>query len=172
MSGGEPRLTIVVARAQDGAIGRGNTLPWHLPEDLRHFKATTLGHPILMGRRTFESIGRPLPGRRTIVITRNPQWAHPGCERAASLQAALDACAGCPEVFVVGGAQLYREALPRAHRLIITEVALRVPDADTFFPAFDPAHWRCTERRPEVSAGGLGFEIAVYERDRPTPGKP
>ena len=84
-----PRITLLVARARNGVIGRDNALPWHLPEDLRHFKATTMGHPIVMGRRTYESIGRPLPGRRTIVVTRDPTWAQPGCERAGSLAEAI-----------------------------------------------------------------------------------
>ena len=87
--GERPRVTLLVARARNGVIGRDNTLPWHLPEDLRHFKATTMGHPIVMGRRTYESIGRPLPGRRTIVVTRDPTWTQPGCERAGSLDEAI-----------------------------------------------------------------------------------
>jgi dihydrofolate reductase len=160
---GRPRLTIIVARARNGVIGRDNALPWHLPEDLRHFKATTLGHPVLMGRRTFESIGRPLPGRRNIVITRDPAWFHEGCERAGSLDDAIQACADVPEAFVIGGGQVYLEALPRADVLQVTEVDTE-PDGDAFFPAPDPRHWRLTERRPGTSATGLGFAICRYER--------
>lgn len=164
-----PRITLVVARARDGAIGRGNALPWHLPEDLKHFKATTLGHPIVMGRRTFESIGRPLPGRRTLVVTTDPAWRHAGCERAGSLDEAIALCAGAPEVFVVGGARLYDAALPRADRLIVTEIDLEVPDADTFFPPVDPARWRCTDRRDAVGASGLAYAIVTWERSGERP---
>jgi len=166
-----PRITLVVARARDGAIGRDNALPWHLPEDLQHFKATTLGHPIVMGRRTFESIGRPLPGRRSIVVSRNPAWAHEGCERAGSLDDAIARCSGAPELFVVGGGQLYAEAMPRADRLIVTDVAIDV-EGDTFFPAIDPARWTCTRNEPRTSRTGLGFAIRTFERVGDTPGNP
>lgn len=159
-----PRITLIVARARDGAIGRGNALPWHLPEDLKHFKATTLGHPIVMGRRTFESIGRPLPGRRTIVVTTDPAWEHAGCERAGSLDEAIGRCADAPEVFVVGGARLFEAALPRADRLLVTEIDLEVPDADTFFPPVDPLRWRCTDRHDAVGAAGLAYAIHTWER--------
>ena len=167
----KPRLTLVVARARNGVIGRDNALPWHLPEDLRHFKATTLGHAILMGRRTFESIGRPLPGRRTIVVTRDPTWSHPGCERAGSLEEAIALASRAPagaalatdEVFVVGGAQLYAQALPLADRIIATEIALDV-EGDVHFPALDPAFWRETAREEHTSARGLPFAIVRYER--------
>jgi dihydrofolate reductase len=158
-----PRITLVAARARDGAIGRDNTLPWHLPEDLQHFKATTLGHPIVMGRRTFESIGRPLPGRRTIVVSRDAGWSPPGCERAASLEDAISRCAGLPEVFVVGGGQLYAEAMPAADRLIVTDVEIDV-DGDTFFPPIDPAVWGCTRSEPGTSRTGIGYSIRTWER--------
>jgi dihydrofolate reductase len=165
-----PRITLVAARARNGAIGRDNALPWHLPEDLQHFKATTLGHPIVMGRRTFESIGRPLPGRRTLVVSRDPAWAHPGCERAGSLDEAIDLCAGSPEVFVVGGAQLYAAAMPRADRLILTEVDIEVP-GDAFFPTPDPARWRLAGRIPAVSRTGLAYAIDTWE-PQPDDGNP
>jgi dihydrofolate reductase len=158
-----PRLTIVVARARNGVIGQGNALPWHLPEDLRHFKATTLGHPVLMGRRTFESIGRPLPGRRNIVITRNPDWSHDGCERAGSIDEAVRLCAGSPEAFVIGGAQVYADALPQVDALVVTEVDAE-PQGDAFFPAPDPRLWRLVRREPATSSSGLGFAICRYER--------
>ena len=163
MTATSPRVTLVVARDRRGGIGRDNALPWHLPEDLQHFKATTLGHPILMGRRTFESIGRPLPGRRTIVITRDPGWSHPGCERAGSLAQALALCDGLPEAFVVGGGQLYAEAMAQADRLVVTEVDLEV-DADTFFPPIDPTRWVRTGRRPGVGRTGLHYSIDTWER--------
>ncbi|RPH43199.1 MAG: dihydrofolate reductase [Burkholderiales bacterium] len=169
MNAPAPRLTLVVARARDGVIGRDNALPWHLPEDLQHFKATTMGHPILMGRRTFESIGRPLPGRRTVVLTRDAGWARDGCERAGSLDEAIALCAGAPEAFVVGGAQVYREAMARADRLIVTDIDLDV-DGDARFPSIDPAAWTCTSRSPAVSRTGLHYAIGVWERQPGTPG--
>ena len=158
-----PKIVLVVARARNGAIGRDNALPWHLPEDLRHFKATTMGGTLLMGRRTFESIGRPLPGRRTVVLTRDADWSYPGVERAGSLDEALARCADLAEVFVVGGAQVYAEALPRADRIVVTEVDAEV-DGDAFFPATDPARWRCVSEAPAVSRTGLRYAIRVLER--------
>ena len=165
MGNAGPRLTIVVARARNGVIGRDNALPWHLPEDLKHFKALTMGHPVLMGRRTFESIGRPLPGRRNIVVTRNPGWSHPGCERAGSIDEAIALCAGTPQAFVIGGSQVYAEALPRVHALVITEVDAE-PQGDAHFPAPDPGLWRRVDRVPGRSASGLGYSIDRYERTR------
>ena len=166
-----PRVTLVVASARNGVIGRDNTLPWRLPEDLKHFKATTLGHAMVMGRRTFESIGRALPGRRTIVVTRDPAWRHDGCERAESLEQAIalagtagaDASIATDEVFVVGGAELFAGALPIADRIVLTEIAVDV-DGDTFFPAPDPARWRVASRREAVSSNGLAFAIVDYHR--------
>lgn len=163
----QPRLTLIVARDRQGGIGRDNTLPWHLPEDLQHFKATTLGHPILMGRRTFDSIGRPLPGRRNLVLTRNRAWQHPGCEAVGSIDEALARCADARELFVIGGAQLYAQALPRAHRLIITEVDVDA-QADVFFPEPDAAHWRRISLAPAVSRNGTGYAIGIWERLAPT----
>jgi len=130
--------------AENGVIGRANALPWHLPNDLKRFKALTTGHSIVMGRRTFESIGRALPGRRTIVITRNPDFSAPDVELARSLDAALELTAGEDEVFVVGGAELYRAALPRADRLYLTLVHAEVR-GDVRFPAWDPASWQLVE---------------------------
>jgi dihydrofolate reductase len=162
-----PRITLVVARARNGVIGRDNTLPWHLPEDLQHFRATTLGHPILMGRRTFDSIGRALPGRRTLVLTADPAWSRPGCERVGSLDDALRLTADAPELFVVGGARVYADALPRADRLLVTEVDLEV-EGDTFFPAIDPARWRLVGQREGVGRSGLRYAIGTWERRRET----
>jgi dihydrofolate reductase len=158
-----PRIVLVVARARNGVIGRDNALPWHLPEDLQHFKATTMGGTLLMGRRTFESIGRPLPGRRTLVLTRDPSWSHAGCERAGSLDEALALSADRPEVFVVGGAEVYAQALPRADRIVVTEVEVEV-DGDAFFPPLDPADWRCTSDVPAVGRSGLRYAIRTLER--------
>ena len=153
-------ITLLAAVARNGVIGQGDTVPWHLPEDLCHFKQTTLGHAIIMGRRTFDSIGRVLPGRHTIVISRNPTWHHPGVEVAGSLSEALVLAGSGDEVFVVGGGEVYREALPLAQRLNITEVDLE-PEGDVTFPAIDPQQWRETSRVPH---DGLAF--VLYERYR------
>jgi len=171
------RVTIVVAQARHGIIGRDNALPWHLPEDLKHFKATTLGHAIVMGRRTFESIGRPLPGRRTIVVTRNAAWHAPGCERAPSLDAALalaaspgtDPSIATDEVFVVGGAQVYRQALPHADRIVLTEIDLEV-DGDARFPALAPQEWTEHAREAHTSSAGIGYAIVDLRRRTPASG--
>ncbi len=166
-----PRVTIVVARARGGVIGAANALPWRLPEDLRHFRAITMGHAIVMGRRTFESIGRALPGRRTIVVSRDPQWRHDGCERAGSLREAV-ALAGRPgpdpaiatdEVFVVGGAQVYNEAIALARRAIVTEIDLEVR-GDAWFPELDAAQWREASRGEHRSETGLRYAIVDYLR--------
>jgi len=162
-----PRISLIVARARHGAIGRLNTLPWRLPEDLQHFKATTLGHCVLMGRKTFESIGRPLPGRRNLVLTRDPDWHHEGCERVDSLQAAINTCSPGSELFVAGGEQVYRLALPEADRLIVTEIDLEVAGADAWFDPPDPAQWRCVQSLPGVSRTGLGYSIQSWERVHP-----
>ncbi len=161
-----PRITLIVARDRHGGIGRHNALPWHLPEDLQHFKATTLGHPILMGRLTFESIGKPLPGRRNLVMTRNAGWAYAGCERVDSLDAARALCKDAPELFVIGGAQLYASALPQADRLLITEVDTD-GQADVFFPQPDPALWERITLEPAVSRTGLPYAIGTWVRRPP-----
>ena len=163
------RTTLIVARARNAVIGRDNALPWRLPEDLKHFKATTLGHAIVMGRKTFESIGRALPGRRTIVVSRDARWQHEGCERAPSLPAAIelahtpgtDPSICTDEVFVAGGADVFRQALALADRVVATEID-RDFDGDTFFPALDPARWQEVSRQTQVSTGGLAFAIVDY----------
>lgn len=142
-------LSLIVAVARNGVIGRGNALPWHLPADLKHFKAVTLGKPVIMGRKTFESIGRPLPGRKNIVVTRNAGFRAEGCEVVASLEAALAVCVDAEEVFVIGGAQLYAEALGKADRIYLTRIEADI-EGDTFFPPFDSARWRVVESRPGV----------------------
>lgn len=160
-----PRVTLIVARARNGVIGRDGKLPWRLPEDLAFFKRTTMGQPILMGRRTWESIGRPLPGRRNIVVSRQPGFAAAGAEVAPSLDQALRLCGDSAEVFVIGGAQLYREALPRAQRQIVTEIDADF-DGDTYWPAPDPAHWREAAREHLAPAGhrGFGIDFVTYLR--------
>lgn len=157
------RLALIVAYASNRVIGRGNALPWKLPGDLAHFKRTTLGHPIIMGRKTWESLGRPLPGRANIVVTRQPDYAAQGAVVAASLQAALDACPQDADPFVIGGAQLYALALPLADRIVATEVHAEV-DGDAWFPDLPPGQWRETDRQPQAAENGLSYDFVVYER--------
>lgn len=152
------RISLIAAIARNGVIGKDGRVPWHLPEELEHFKATTMGHPLVMGRRTFESIGRTLPGRRTIVVTRDPAWHHPGVESAHSFAEALSLAGPADEVFVAGGAEVYAEALPFAHRLVLTEVDAE-PEGDTWFPSWDRSNW-VEESREEHE----GWSRVVYER--------
>lgn len=158
-----PRIYLVAAVAANGVIGAKGGMPWHLPEDLRHFKALTLGHPVIMGRRTWESIGKPLPGRENIVVSRRAGFDAPGASVASSLGAALALCAGEAVVFVIGGGELYREALPLAHGLVLTEIQ-RDYEGDTRFPDWDRAPWRETQRKPQAAADGLRFDFVLYER--------
>ena len=155
-------VTIVAAVARNGVIGAGGGLPWHLPDELRLFKETTLGHVLVMGRRTYESIGRPLPGRTTVVVTRRRDWS-PGAAGvvvAHGIDEALERAATIgEEVFVVGGGELYEAALPRAERLLLTLVD-QEPDGDTTFPLVDWAEWREAARMP-----GDGWVRVTYERD-------
>ncbi len=151
-----PRVTLVVAVADNGVIGRDGALPWRLPEDLKRFKAQTLGHPVLMGRRTFESIGRALPDRRNIVLTRCSGWHPPSAAEAIAVvhdwDGALRAAGDVPELMVIGGAEIYAIALPRADRVLLTRVHADV-DGDTRLPTFDPAQWRevaCERFEPDA----------------------
>jgi len=157
------QLTIIVATDAQRGIGINNTLPWKLPEDLAHFKRLTTGHPILMGRKTFDSIGRPLPNRRNIVITRNAGWRHDGVEAVGSVEAAVALLDGAPG-FIIGGADIYRQSLPLADQLIITEID-RTYDCDAFFPAIDAAAWRETARETHTSAAaGLQYSFVTLRR--------
>jgi len=158
-----PHVWLVAAVAANGVIGAGGGLPWRLPEDLAHFKRLTHGHPVIMGRRTWESLGRALPGRENIVVTRTPGYAASGASVAASLEAALALCAGEPLAFVIGGAELYARALPLADGLVLTEIQ-RHYEGDTRFPDFDRAQWREAQREPHTSAEGLRFDFVRYER--------
>lgn len=157
-----PRLTLIVARARNGVIGKDNAMPWKIPGEQAYFKRVTMGHPIIMGRKTWESIGRPLPGRRSIVVTRNPGFDAPGAVVVSSLDAALAACAGATEAFVIGGAELYRLALPRADRLLITEIDFDF-DGDTTFPAPDPARWREAARDHHAPTVERPFAVDYVE---------
>ena len=165
-----PVLTLVVARALNGAIGHQNQLPWHLPEDLAHFKRTTMGKTIVMGRLTWESIGRILPGRQMVVITRGDSPLPAGVRRAASLAQAVADNASEDELFVIGGAQVYASALPIADRIVMTEVEL-TPPGDAFFPKPDPTDWQEISRNASVSVNGTHFSIIVYTR-RSSPASP
>lgn len=157
------QLTIVVATDSKKGIGINNQLPWHLPEDLLHFKNTTTGHPIIMGRKTFESIGRPLPKRRNIVISRNELWQHEGVEMTNSIEAALKLI-GEKESFVIGGAQIYQQAMELAHRLIVTEIQGDF-SCDAFFPTIDENIWQETTRNSFISEKNqLHYAIVTYAR--------
>lgn len=158
-----PALSIIAIVARNGGIGRGNALLWHLSDDLKHFKRTTMGCPIVMGRKTWESIGRPLPGRRNVVVTRNRDFAPAGADTAASLDAALDLLAGTPRVFVIGGGELYGAALPLADTLVLTEVDAEA-EADTFFPPWDRTRFRETAREDHMNAGGPNYSFVTYTR--------
>jgi dihydrofolate reductase len=162
----EPRITLVVAMDRERGIGVQNRLPWHLPEDLAHFKRVTSGHAIIMGRKTFDSIGRPLPNRRNVVITRDAAWRRDGVEAVGSLPEAL-ALAGGGEAYVIGGAEIFRLALSAASRMIVTEIDARF-DCDTFFPAIEASRWQSAAREAYHSAAsGLDYAIADYRRIAP-----
>src|SRR5919199_4010190 len=139
------KVYLLAAVAANGVIGKDGHLPWHLPEDLRHFKRLTLGHPIIMGRRTWESLRGPLPGRDNIVITHRPGYEAPGAAVANSLEAALALCAGEPVAFVIGGQGLFAESLPMAAGLVMTEIYKDFA-GDTWFPPYDRSQWRETQR--------------------------
>lgn len=163
-----PVIVMVAAIDRDLAIGRDNALPWHLPADLARFKALTLGKPVLMGRRTAESLGRALPKRRNLVLTRSGRAPHAGMEAVASLDQAraLAAGEGQDELCVIGGAEVYALALPHASVLQLTRVDTVVADADTFFPAFDEDGWRVVSRIPHPADArhAVAFEFVEYRR--------
>jgi dihydrofolate reductase len=161
----KPRISVIAALAKNRVIGIENRLPWRLPEDLVHFKALTLNHPILMGRKTFESLGRPLPGRTNIVITRNTNYRPEGCLVADSIPGAIALCADADEVFFIGGADLYAQAIPLAGRLYLTEVDIEAA-GDAWFPDYDRSAFREVSRESHTCEKGdaLGFDFVVYER--------
>lgn len=160
-----PSVHLVAALAANRVIGARGGLPWRLPEDLRRFKALTLGHPVIMGRRTWESLGKALPGRQNIVVTQRPDYAAPGARVAASLDAALALCAHQPLAFVIGGEQLYRAALPHAERLELTEIQ-RAYEGDARFPELEHGAWQEVRREPHAREDGLRFDFVAYERRR------
>lgn len=161
-------LTLIVARARNGIIGRDNQLPWRLPEDLAFFKRTTMGAPVIMGRKTYESIGRPLPGRRNIVVTRDAALRIAGCDMANSLEAALAACAEAPEAFLMGGAQLYAEGLQCADILRITEIDADI-EGDAYFSVPDATLWEevAREERQAEAPNDFRFAWVTYHRKQP-----
>lgn len=161
-------LSIVVAAGENNEIGKGGRMPWHLPADLKHFKTLTLGKPVIMGRKTFAAIGKPLPGRRNIVVTRDPNFQVDGCEVAHSFMDALILAAGAPEIMVIGGAEIYREALPRAQRIYSTRVHARF-DADTFFPQLDLDDWKETAREDHVADERNPFAYSFITLERRVP---
>lgn len=159
-------VTVVAAVARNGVIGHDGDIPWRLPADFAHFKALTMGGVLIMGRRTYESIGRPLPGRTTVVLTREPTWSAVGVLVGRDLEGGLVAAARVPvcsetgtrEIFVVGGAEVYAAALPIADKMVLSEIDAE-PVGDTYFPAFDPLGWSVVQRRPES-----GFTVVTYRR--------
>jgi dihydrofolate reductase len=165
-----PKLVIVVAMAQNRVIGRDGGLPWHLPEDLKRFKAVTMGKPLVMGRKTWESLPRkPLPGRPNLVVTRQPGFRADGAQVFDDLDAALAEAnrlaedLGVDEVCLIGGGSLYEQAFGKVDRIDLTEVRL-APDGDTVFPELDPASWREVSRTPATAADGTEFDHVILER--------
>ncbi len=150
-------ISLVAAVASNRVIGRGGRLPWHLPDDLRHFRALTLGKPVIMGRRTFASIGKPLAGRRNVIVTRDPAFHAEGCAVAHDVDAALEAAGAAPEIVVIGGASLYLDFLPRAERIYLTEVHAEA-EGDVFFPDLNAADW--IEASREYHSADLRHEYA------------
>lgn len=163
INAGGARIYLIAAVASNGVIGVNGKMPWHLPEDLKHFKRLTLGHPVIMGRRTWESLGKALPGRENIVVTRTPGYDAPGAAVASSLGAALALCSDEPVAFVVGGHQLFVESLPVAAGLVLTEIS-RDYEGDTWFPEFDRSQWRETQREAHTAPDGMRFDFVLYER--------
>ena len=157
-----PRVYLVAAVAANGIIGANGELPWRLPEDLQHFKRITMGHPVIMGRRTWESLKGPLPGRENIVVTGTAGYEAAGAAVASSLEAALALCLGESVVFVIGGSRLFAESLPFAAGLVMTEID-REFEGDTWFPEYDRSRWKESQRERHVTAGGMKFDFVLYE---------
>jgi dihydrofolate reductase len=154
---------LLAAVAANRIIGANGALPWRLPEDMRFFKQLTLGHPVIMGRRTWQSLKGPLPGRENIVVSRTPGYDAPGAALAQSLEAALALCLGEPVAFIIGGSRLFEESLPIAAGLVITEIHRDFP-GDTWFPRYDRGQWRQVQREAHTAADGMRFDFVRYER--------
>jgi dihydrofolate reductase len=163
------KIALIVAASQNNVIGLDNQLPWHLPEDLKYFKAVTMGKPILMGRKTYDSIGRPLPGRANIVLTRDADWTAQGVEVVNDLDSAIavseKACkaAGVDELMIIGGEQIYRKFLPVANKLYLTKVEAEI-EGDAFFPAIDSNQWQQVAEKTPEKAGNYAYRFVVLER--------
>ncbi|NNF18039.1 MAG: dihydrofolate reductase [Gammaproteobacteria bacterium] len=160
-----PAVSLIVAMTPDRVIGRDGDLPWHLSADLKHFKATTMGQPVVMGRKTYDSIGRPLPGRPNIVVTHNSGLRIDGVTVVNSPEQGLEAAGNAAEIFIIGGARLYQTALEQADHLYVTWVLAKV-DGDTFFPAVDWSEWRLLQRSAMQFEKNFAFYFAVYRRRR------
>jgi dihydrofolate reductase len=161
-----PALSLIAAVARNGAIGRDNALLWHEPEDHKRFRRLTMGHPVIMGRKTWDSLParfRPLPGRRNIVVTRNVAWRAEGAEVCASMDAALDVLEGAGRAFVIGGASLYALALPQVDTLELTEIDADL-DGDVFFPPWDRSRFSASCTEPRMGAGGVGYRFITYTK--------
>jgi len=160
-----PEIILIAAVAKNGVIGRDNALPWRLKADMHHFKQTTMGHPLLMGRKTWQSLGRPLPGRRNLVVTRNAAFQADGAEVFSSIESALAAVATAEQVFVIGGGELYRRMLPMADRLVLTQIQADI-DGDTCFPPFEPAqfHETARESHPADENNDYPYDFVEYWR--------
>ncbi len=167
-------ISLIVALSQNRVIGREGEIPWRLPQDLKLFKQNTMGHCILMGRKTFESIGRPLPGRPNLVLTRNPQWNAEGCTRIASLEEGIAWAQALPEteLFIIGGGEIYRMALNQAQRIYLSEVKTKL-DGDTYFPVLSKEDWEEVNRTSYFSdeKNQYDFDFVVLERSNTPPGK-
>ena len=159
------RVSLIVAASANNVIGVRGELPWRLPGDLRRFKQVTTGKPIVMGRLTWDSIGRPLPNRQNIVISRNPACAAPGCDIVASPDEAVDVAGDVDELMIIGGGQLYREFLPRAQRIYLTRVAVDI-EGDTCFPELEDGEWRETSREPHSADEEHAYSFDIIQLDR------
>ena len=159
------QIRLVVAYTTNRCIGKDNAMPWHLPKDLAHFKASTMGMPIIMGRKTWDSIGRALPGRPNLIISRNTHFEAPGATVFEHLDQALAACAHYPMVSIIGGQQIFALALPLADEVVATEIHQHI-EGDTFFPELDPSQWVESKREPQPEENGLQYDFVYYQRQK------
>ncbi|MBL1408137.1 type 3 dihydrofolate reductase [Sphingobacterium faecale] len=159
------KITLIVAAAENNAIGKDNQMPWHLPNDFKYFKKTTLGHSVIMGRKTFESIGKPLPERRNIVLTRDQHYSNRDVDVANSIQEVLTYCRDEREIFIIGGANIYQQTLPLAQRVLLTRVHASI-NGDAFFPELSPAEWSLTsqEKHTADEKHAYDYTFEVWEK--------
>lgn len=162
-------LSLIAAASENNVIGKGNRLPWELPAELWYFRDTTKGKPVIMGRKTYESIGRPMPGRHNIVVSRDAAWKAPGCDTAAGIEEAVEIASrdDVEEVFVIGGEQIYRLAMPLADRIYLTRVHTVVEGGEAFFPEFDAGEWKEIKREEHAAdaENPIAYTMHVYERE-------